>query len=69
MGCVRRRESFAAGRDVRKPILMAAQQRRNAETTLMLQYSACANVGLQIFDGKDGREKYPRRWIMLPPFF
>ena len=26
---------------------------------------ACA----QIFDGKDGREKYPKRWIMLPPFF
>mmetsp|Transcript_2250 Transcript_2250/g.5965 ORF Transcript_2250/g.5965 Transcript_2250/m.5965 type:complete len:308 (-) Transcript_2250:690-1613(-) len=23
----------------------------------------------KIFDGKDGREKYPRRWIMLPPFF
>ena len=21
-----------------------------------------------IFDGKDGREKYPRRWIVLPPF-
>mmetsp|Transcript_25782 Transcript_25782/g.56172 ORF Transcript_25782/g.56172 Transcript_25782/m.56172 type:complete len:308 (+) Transcript_25782:189-1112(+) len=23
----------------------------------------------KIFDGKDGREKYPRRWVMLPPFF
>jgi very-long-chain enoyl-CoA reductase len=21
------------------------------------------------FDGKDGRPKYPRRWVMLPPFF
>lgn len=21
------------------------------------------------FDGLEGREKYPRRWIMLPPFF
>ena len=21
------------------------------------------------FDGKDGRERYPRRWIMLPPVF
>jgi very-long-chain enoyl-CoA reductase len=21
------------------------------------------------FDGRDGREKYPKRWIMLPPFF
>jgi hypothetical protein len=27
-----------------------------------------ANV-LQIFNGKDGNEKYPSRWIMLPPFF
>ena len=27
---------------------------------------ACA---VQTFDGKDGREKYPKRWIMLPPFF
>lgn len=24
---------------------------------------------LQTFDGREGREKYPRRWIMLPPFF
>lgn len=24
---------------------------------------------LQTFDGKEGREKYPRRWVMLPPFF
>lgn len=24
---------------------------------------------LKQFDGKDGREKYPKRWIMLPPFF
>lgn len=23
----------------------------------------------KIFDGKDGREKYPKKWIMLPPFF
>lgn len=23
----------------------------------------------KLFDGKDGRPKYPRRWIMLPPFF
>lgn len=21
------------------------------------------------FDGREGREKYPRRWVMLPPFF
>ena len=25
--------------------------------------------GLQTFDGKNGQAKYPRRWIMLPPFF
>ncbi|KAL4447369.1 hypothetical protein ABPG77_007402 [Micractinium sp. CCAP 211/92] len=24
---------------------------------------------LKTFDGRDGREKYPRRWIMLPPVF
>ncbi|CAL8462603.1 g2136 [Coccomyxa elongata] len=23
----------------------------------------------KIFDGKDGRDMYPKRWIMLPPFF
>ncbi|KAK9842611.1 hypothetical protein WJX74_002505 [Apatococcus lobatus] len=23
----------------------------------------------KMFDGQDGRPKYPRRWIMLPPFF
>lgn len=23
----------------------------------------------KLFDGKDGRPKYPKRWIMLPPFF
>lgn len=23
----------------------------------------------KIFDGKDGKPKYPRRWIMLPPLF
>ena len=21
------------------------------------------------FDGKEGREKYPRRWILMPPFY
>jgi hypothetical protein len=26
-------------------------------------------VHAQIFDGKDGRPRYPKRWIMLPPFF
>lgn len=23
---------------------------------------------LQLFDGKEGRPKYPRRWVILPPF-
>lgn len=23
----------------------------------------------KLFDGKEGRPKYPRRWVMLPPFF
>jgi very-long-chain enoyl-CoA reductase len=23
----------------------------------------------KVFDGKDGRQRYPRRWKMLPPFF
>lgn len=23
----------------------------------------------KLFDGREGREKYPKRWIMLPPFF
>ncbi|RWR95428.1 3-oxo-5-alpha-steroid 4-dehydrogenase [Cinnamomum micranthum f. kanehirae] len=23
----------------------------------------------KLFDGKDGRPKYPRRWVILPPFF
>jgi hypothetical protein len=22
---------------------------------------------MQLFDGKDGREKYPKRWVMFPP--
>ena len=26
------------------------------------------NFVLQLFDGKEGREKYPRRWVILPPF-
>lgn len=24
---------------------------------------------VKTFDGREGREKYPRRWVMLPPFF
>jgi hypothetical protein len=22
---------------------------------------------VQLFDGKDGRPKYPKRWVMFPP--
>lgn len=25
-------------------------------------------LDLQLFDGKEGRPKYPRRWVILPPF-
>jgi len=36
----------------------------------MAQWAVGKHVRLRkTFDGKDGREKYPRRWIMLPPFF
>ena len=24
---------------------------------------------VKLFDGKDGRPKYPKRWVMLPPLF
>lgn len=32
-------------------------------------HSPHASPHPQLFDGKDGRPKYPKRWIMLPPFF
>jgi len=36
----------------------------------MAQWAAQKHKRLrQLFDGKDGREKYPSRWVMLPPFF
>lgn len=34
-----------------------------------MPHASLPAVALQTFDGRDGREKYPRRWIMLPPFF
>lgn len=36
----------------------------------MVQWAAQKHKRLRkIFDGQEGRPKYPRRWIMLPPFF
>ena len=36
----------------------------------MAQWAAAKHKRLRkLFDGKDGRPKYPHRWIMLPPFF
>ena len=35
----------------------------------MLQWAVAKHKRLRkLFDGKNGREKYPRRWIILPPF-
>lgn len=36
----------------------------------MAQWAAQKHARLRkTFDGKEGRDKYPRRWIMFPPFF
>lgn len=36
----------------------------------MAVWAAAKHARLRkVFDGKDGRERYPRRWILLPPFF
>jgi very-long-chain enoyl-CoA reductase len=35
----------------------------------MVQWALAKHKRLKkMFDGKDGREKYPRRWVILPPF-
>lgn len=36
---------------------------------MMMMMMMINNVCPQLFDGKEGRSKYPRRWIMLPPLF
>eukprot|EP01023_Acetabularia_acetabulum_P041109 TRINITY_DN3996_c0_g1_i4.p1 TRINITY_DN3996_c0_g1~~TRINITY_DN3996_c0_g1_i4.p1 ORF type:complete len:182 (+),score=11.03 TRINITY_DN3996_c0_g1_i4:508-1053(+) len=39
-------------------------------TYIMAQWAAAKHKRLRtIFDGKEGREKYPKRWIILPPFY
>eukprot|EP01025_Chloroclados_australasicus_P047735 TRINITY_DN5384_c0_g1_i2.p1 TRINITY_DN5384_c0_g1~~TRINITY_DN5384_c0_g1_i2.p1 ORF type:complete len:335 (-),score=22.08 TRINITY_DN5384_c0_g1_i2:419-1354(-) len=39
-------------------------------TYIMTQWAVQKQKRLKkLFDGKEGREKYPRRWIILPPFF
>ena len=36
----------------------------------MAQWAAAKHARLRkLFDGKEGRAKYPRRWIMIPPVF
>jgi very-long-chain enoyl-CoA reductase len=36
----------------------------------MVQWAAQKHKRLRtIFDGKEGRDKYPRRWKVLPPLF
>jgi len=35
----------------------------------MIQWAIAKHKRLRkLFDGKDGRKAYPRRWIILPPF-
>ena len=39
-------------------------------TAQMAQWALGKHTRLRkTFDGREGREKYPRRWVMLPPFF
>eukprot|EP01024_Parvocaulis_polyphysoides_P033606 TRINITY_DN29859_c0_g1_i4.p3 TRINITY_DN29859_c0_g1~~TRINITY_DN29859_c0_g1_i4.p3 ORF type:complete len:117 (+),score=2.82 TRINITY_DN29859_c0_g1_i4:87-437(+) len=39
-------------------------------TYIMTQWATAKHKRLKtLFDGKDGKEKYPRRWIILPPFY
>lgn len=41
-----------------------------AGTFQMAQWAIAKHARLRkTFDGKNGQAKYPRRWIMLPPFF
>jgi hypothetical protein len=36
--------------------------------TLSAVCCSCSSfLCMQLFDGKDGREKYPKRWVMFPP--
>ena len=69
-GPVGRAETHATAEGVRVPLpwgcrwpvakwLLGVWKLSRCETFLF-----CA----QIFNGQDGKEKYPRRWIMLPPF-
>ena len=37
-------------------------------TVQMVQWALAKHKRLRrLYDGKDGREKYPRRWVILPP--
>lgn len=36
----------------------------------MAQWASAKHRRLRkLFDGQDGRPRYPRRWVMLPPIF
>ncbi|CAK9319982.1 unnamed protein product [Citrullus colocynthis] len=41
-----------------------------AATYIMTKWAIAKHRRLEkLFDGKEGRPKYPRRWVILPPFF
>ncbi|VAH56858.1 unnamed protein product [Triticum turgidum subsp. durum] len=40
----------------------------NIATQTVAGYVFLAVAAAILFDGKDGRPKYPRRWVILPPF-
>ncbi|KAG0489480.1 hypothetical protein HPP92_006343 [Vanilla planifolia] len=41
-----------------------------AATGIMLNWAVAKHRRLKkLFDGKEGRPKYPRRWVILPPIF
>jgi very-long-chain enoyl-CoA reductase len=40
----------------------------NTTVTKSHTFSLLTLLLVQLFDGKDGRPKYPRRWVILPPF-
>jgi hypothetical protein len=41
----------------------------SSDLSVLLAHVPNTAMHLQTFDGREGREKYPRRWIMLPHFF
>ena len=37
------------------------------EVIVLCPIIQCNLCCLQLFDGKEGRPKYPRRWVIFPP--